>query len=80
MWQWRQFLARLAAQQTGQIQLVILAPLFTLAFLSLLVHAAGSIVCARNHCDEVKPRNGNDLIAAISGHEECRIALLPGLE
>jgi hypothetical protein len=49
-------------------------------FLSLLVHAAGTIVCARNHRDEVKPRNSNDLIAAISGHEECRIALLARLE
>ncbi|HZT35291.1 MAG TPA: hypothetical protein VFA15_05200, partial [Nitrososphaera sp.] len=34
----------MAAQQAGQIHLLILAPLFTLAFLSLLVHTASSAI------------------------------------
>ncbi|HXG22134.1 MAG TPA: hypothetical protein VNN62_24020 [Methylomirabilota bacterium] len=42
--EWHETLIQLAAQQAGQIHLLILAPLFTLAFLSLLVHTASSAI------------------------------------
>lgn len=44
MTQWREFLTRLATQQAGQMQLMLLVPLSILVLLSLLVHTASSAI------------------------------------
>src|SRR5258707_14018605 len=49
-------------------------------FLGLLVHALSAVVRAGDYGCQIQLRNHDDLIAAIAGHEERRIALAARLK